>query len=471
MKKAIFTDTIRLTAALAVLAATQPAAAESAEDYPGVTLGDQTAAMYLSPLWSVDGLDLPDGGDACQSMAVAGGFVYLSDSSDPGVRKLRRYDRDTGERAADLRISYPAGMEAPEGALSHAGTDDDGTLYVWTELPDGSSPVMDIDIVDPSSGEVTRRISHDLGAILPERYININSVHLGHPQVTGSLSDGDYELAVTETFSNAGEDALGIRLWRIPMSGGVADDPRASKLLLPSDESGGRIDAFIPVDGNARVAVIDGSKSVVDDGLNPPMYFRVRNLGVSVNSRLTASDGTSPDPRANGVTIFHRGGHRLVVYGNRMTGRSDFAVAYWKDTSSGIDGGNIEKLWTFPAGGFGVPTGGKPATLSAALPHAGDDSRVDIYVYSSGGGLGAYAIGDTRYSGTTDLSELKADRPAVSLRGSTVSLSEPAAIEVLSVDGRRVMRAGASTSHDLSRLPRGVYLVKVAGTVLKALIP
>lgn len=447
-------------------------AAESDNDFGPVTIGEAAQTLYISPLWLIsDGLDQLSGGDAYQSMAVAGDVIYISDSSSSNTKVLHRYGRNNGSRLTDLAITYPSDIQAPSRAITHVGTDDSGILYVWAELPDGASPLIDIDVINPTTGEVTRRITHDLQTILPERYLNISSIHFGHPQITGSLDSGNYELALTETFSTVGSNTVGIRLWRVPMTNGVADDPRASKLLLPSDEDEGRIDAFIPVDPNARVTMIDDRKSIIDDGVNLPMYFRVRNLGVQVNSRLAASDGTSPEPKASGVTIFNWGPYRLMVYGNSVMNSTNFVVAHWKDTSEGINGGNIEKLWTLPKSNFNASHGTKPATLSCALPHEGNDKRTDLYVYSSGNGLGAYAIGDTRYSGTTDLPEMKFEDQSVSIQGATITLTYPEAVEVVSIDGKSVMTSQAAISHDLSNLHQGVYIVKIADRLFKIYIP
>lgn len=459
----------RYAISVALLSVTSlPLFAESELDYAGVTIGESEQTLYLSPLWLVsDGLEQNDNGDAFQSMTVVGDVIYISDASNSEVKQLRRYSRINGSRLADLQISYPSSIQPPTGAISHVGTDGAGVLYVWSELNDGASPVVDIDVVDPQSGDVTSRIRHDLSLILPERYVNISSIHLGHPQVVGSLVSGNYELALTEIFSMVGSNSNGIRLWRIPMAGGKPDDPRASKLLLPNDESEGRIDAFIPIDRNARVAMIDGSKSIVDDGVNLPMYFRVRNLGVQVNSRLETSDGSSPDAKANGLTLFNWKQYRLMAYGNSVTSGSNFAIAHWKDTSTGINGGNIEKLWTLPKSGFDFPSGKSPVTLSHAVPHEGNDNRVDLYVYSSGNGLGAYAISDTPHSGTTDLPEMKFDYPAIVINGSTVTLTHPAVLEVVSIDGRYVMSLDSAVSHDLSGLSTGVYIIKTSGRQFK----
>lgn len=449
-----------------------PLLAETELDYNGVTIGETEQTLFLSPLWLVsDGLEQQDGGDAFQSMTVVGDVIYISDASNNDVKSLRRYSRANGSRLTDLMITYPSSIQSPTGPITHVGADGAGALYVWSELPDESSPVVDIDIVDPQSGNVTSRIRHDLRLIVPERYVNISSIHLGHPQVTGSLISGNYELALTEIFSMEGSEKDGIRLWRIPMVNGEPDDPRASKLLLPNDESEGRIDAFIPFDRNARIEMIDGSKSIVDDGVNRPMYFRVRNLGVQVNSRLETSDGLSPEAKANGLTIFNWGQYRLLVYGNSVTSSSNFVVAHWKDTSDGINGDNIEKLWTFPKLGFG-PIGGKlPVTLSHAMPHEGNELRIDLYVYTSGGGLGAYAIGNTRYSGTTDLPEIKFDHPVVTINGTTVTLTQPATLKVVSVDGKYVMSSDSAVSHDLSSLPAGVYIIITSGRHFKIHLP
>lgn len=463
----------RYAISVALLSITSlPLIAESDLDYNGVSIGESEQTLYLSPLWLVsDGLEQHDDGDAFQSMTVVGDVIYISDASIGDAKLLRRYSRANGSRLTDLPIVYPSSIQVPAGPITHVGADGAGALYVWSGLPDESSPVVDIDIVDPQSGAVTSRIRHDLRLIAPERYVNIRSIHLGHPQITGSLFSGNYELAMTEIFSMAGSDTDGIRLWRIPMVGGEPDDPRASKLLLPNDESDGRIDAFIPIDRNARVAMIDGSKSIVDDGINRPMYFRVRNLGVQVNSRLETSDGSSPEAKANGMTIFNWGQYRLMIYGNNVTNGSNFAIAHWKDTSEGISGGNIEQLWTFPKLGFGPSLGKSPVTLSHAMIHEGNDKRIDLYVYSSGNGLGAYAIGDTRYSGTTDLPKMKYDYPTVTINGAIVTLTYPAALEVVSIDGKYVMSSGPAASHDLSGLSAGVYIIKTSGRQFKIQLP
>lgn len=449
-----------------------PLLAETELDYNSVTIGETEQTLYLSPLWLVsDGLEQQDNGDAFQSMTVVGDVIYISDASNSDVKLLRRYSRDNGSRLTDLAITYPSSIQAPTGPITHVGSDGAGALYVWSGLPDASSPVVDIDIVDPKSGEVTSRISHDLRLIVPERYVNITSIYLGHPQVTGSLISGNYELALTEIFSMEGSDNDGIRLWRIPMVDGEPDDPRASKLLLPNAESEGRIDAFIPFDRNARVAMIDGSKSIVDDGVNKPMYFRVRNLGVQVNSRLETSDGSSPEAKANGLTIFNWGQYRLLAYGNSVTGGSNFVVAHWKDTSSGINGDNIEKLWTIPKLSFAPAGGESSVTLSHAMTHEGNELRIDLYVYTSGSGLGAYAIGNTRYSGTTDLQEMKFDDPIVAINGTTVTLTQPATLKVVSIDGKYVMSSDSAVNHDLSSLPAGVYIIITSGRYFKIHLP
>lgn len=462
----------RQLATVALMSAiSMPLIAESAQDYNGVTIGE-SQTLYISPLWLTSGgLEQQDGGDSFGTMAVAGEVVYISDCSDSSVKQLRRYDRSTGTRLSDLPITYPSAIDAPAGAITHVGTDGDGVLYVWSGLADGSEPVVDIDVVNAESGEVTQRIVHKLAEILPDRYTAISSIHLGHPQITGSLASGNYELALTETFSTEGSSVIGIRLWRIPMVNGSADDPRASKLLLPNDETDGKIDAFIPVDNDARVTMIDDRKSIVDDGTNRPMYFRVRNLGVNVNSRLEASDGTSPAAKANGVSIFNWGDQRLIVYGNSVDNGVNFVVAHWKDTSAGIDGDNIEKLWTLPQTAFGTPQGKAPVTLSCAVPHQGNDGRIDLYVYSSGSGLGAYAIGTEQYSGTSDLQEIGFVAPGVEISGSTVRLTRPEPVEVVSVDGRVALLSSAALTHDLSGLATGVYIVKVSGSSHKVYIP
>ena len=103
--------------------------------------------------------------------------------------------------------------------------------------------------------------------------------------------------------------------------------------------------------------------------------------------------------------------------------------------------------------------------------HEGNDKRIDLYVYSSGNGLGAYAIGDTRYSGTTDLPKMKYDYPTVTINGAIVTLTYPATLEVVSIDGKYVMSSGPAASHDLSGLSAGVYIIKTSGRQFKIQLP
>lgn len=439
--------------------------------YSGYQPPETNKTVFITPLWMNCGdWGQPANGDYARSMAATDEVIYITDCSDAERPTLWRFDPVSGRRLTDLPVTYTNDITPSGGLINHVGTDNEGLLYVSAEVRNASEPTVNIDIIDPSDGTVTKRISHKLTEILPDKYIQIKSRYIGNPEISGSLAEGTYELVVPETFDFYGgsdPDGTGIRLWRIRYENGMSDDdPRVSKLLLPTNESDGRLDPYIRVDENARVAIIDEKKSIVDDGINPPMYFRVKNLGIRVNSWLKPS-GEAVDPKAIGITAFEWDGQRYLIYGSNLDGGTRFSISHWTDTNLGLDGDNIKHVWTIPAitQGMGLQTESIPLTLTRVINDQ-TRNRVNLYLYSPGNGLAAYSISDRRQSGTTDIANIE-DVPKWELSNNRLMLSSPQPLKAVRPDGTIARIYPAAITHNLSDLRHGIYILISESVVIK----
>lgn len=441
---------------------------ENPETYDGYDYGTPGKKMYIISSWINRGVDRSDETANPGEMAVSEGIVYVAGMTSAESHSLARFDAKSGERLSDLTLSYPGGISAPPSPISHVGTDQNGILYVSAEVKNSDSPTIDIDIVNPTSGDVTNRISHNLKEISPSNYISMTSRFIAHPEITGDLSTGDYQLAAIETFDyqdSKGNDGIGIRLWRVQCTEWKSDDdPHVSKLLLPIDKTDGRIDAYIPIDEDARVWTLDSKKSLVDNGIDPPMYYTGRNIGINLKSYLEP-DGGTVDKAAVGATTFEWDGQRYIVYGSEISGAVRYSVAHWMDTDNGLDAGNIKHVWTVPAlpGGLGSGASGRTVTLSKTVP---DSDGMNLFLYSPGHGLAAYALSDQKGSGTTIVADI--DAPGTwELALGILHLPSARPLTVYNSVGTVIAAYNASVTHDLNALPCGVYILSCGDLTIK----
>lgn len=146
----------------------------------------------------------------------------------------------------------------------------------------------------------------------------------------------------------------------------------------------------------------------VDGSSTAFALYRMEGLKMNIVGQL----GNSADKDVLHTDCVNNGGCRFTVGGSEMLAYSSASAGNntkWKLAVHGnADMSDLKYGWTIPAGGLGNTESGTSAAPAVAVPMG--DGVTNVYVYSPGNGLAAYAVTD-KTSGISDITADTADAP------------------------------------------------------------
>lgn len=413
--------------------------------YTNLVIGQKNTTF--GQRWAVE-LSQADNGDNAGAFAVSGDVVYVLDASNGG-KSLARFNTENGVALTSLAISYPDGISDPGLTLSQVGVDDDGTLFVsYNSTATTNDPWLYLDIVDPSSGAISQRVSYQLKTIRAYPENTFTSYGFSTPRVGGSLLGGNYTISMvekggeivdgsTETYANVPPaETLSLCHYQFVNGASVNSYNPALMGLSPSDNYEAYPTPHSLVD-TKRVYLVDayGKRAMIFrsalDNISPAESF-----GSSIDDE--EEEGYEDLSGGNGSCHFQLNGQPLVVQGISCGATAArWRLGTWPvelpNNCKAFSSDDYQKLVDFPAteAGLGTSSASNPATLCQARVVNGVG---EVYIYSPGSGLARYDLGEPMSNSA--LWPVAETRPLLTVNRHMVSVSEACQIEVVSLDGR-----------------------------------
>lgn len=372
----------------------------------------------------------------CATFLVHDGIIYTGgkwDSVSDNVT-FHRYDASTGEQLSDINISLNGYDDKPSSGYITLRADDAGTVYMIgaigkiTSQVDAPSVFYTVNLKDAT---ITGR--HTIPGVKNGCF---------YPIVNGDITGGDYDVWRVyggNIYCNGNEYKLG-------KSYGIAKRP-----------------TITPVTRNK--VIIDCDKSMPQSGLVVASRFDTNELYQEANSPYdhTAScnglayfdhkdiEMTGISAMEDGIQIFYIIRH-IAPLSKYQNITYDLEYDESPDMQSHL-------LWKVPVD---FSNGEVSAPLSM-MQTAKSGNSTKLYVASPGYGISVYTIigpGRTTESNITSTSD---DNPRFVLSDRQISFPYAVNAGIYDLDGHCLLAAEEATVLSLAHLPKGVYILHIAG--------
>lgn len=465
---------------------------------PEFQLTGDDYTSYVSTLWEWD-LANVDGNQNQMSMAKCGNTLYVCVTyfDDVENRKgnlfLCKYSVETGEHLENITIETPNDFKPGMSEQSYAiVSDDDGNLIVALAKPDAKGKMYCIDMrkVDFSGNEPQLLADTAVQIELPNMTASKYEPWMERlNDFSGSFDDGQFSFYTTV-------GRLHDSRWRYTGFDIVVDT------TLPLDEQVSVDEKYLRVKGehyqnsSPDMVLFPGSVSSYVTTLNQWMYGDNDNVSTGMVNPTLIQDGYTTDDNlgvfdwhssdkgyCRGFYPFYHNGHALAVYGasNNETDGATFRVITLPGEQTFF---GAEELFTipstpFPAGGEAHKAYPKNYLQLVVVEPLENQMRNNVvsevtrlYVCAPGCGIAAYEL--VTPMSAAGVESVEFENANVRIEGwnlmvdNSEVLSAGTRVEVFDFSGRKLHSSRlTSTSHDLSFLAPGIYLVKVGRQVLK----
>lgn len=365
------------------------------------------------------------------------GIIYTGgkwDSADDSVT-FHRYEASTGEQLPDIHISLNGYADKPSSGYVTLRTDDVGTVYMIgaigkiTSLVDAPAVFYTVNLKDAT---ITGK--HTISGIKDGCF---------YPIINGDIAGGDYDV------------------WRV-YGGSVYRNKEEYKLKTTYG-----------ITRRPTITPITRDKVIVDCDKSMPQSGRVIASGRWDTQSLYQEDNSPYDHTAscNGLSHFDHKDIEMTGISAMEDGIQTYYIvrhiaplSKYQNITYDLEYDESPDmqshlLWKLPVD---FSNGEVSAPLSM-MQTAKSGNSTKLYVASPGYGISAYTIigpGRTTESNITSTSD---NNPQFVLADRQISFPYTVNAGIYDLDGRCVLAAEEATVLSLAHLPKGVYILYIAG--------
>lgn len=368
-------------------------------------------------------------GSLNRSMAASRDFVFIagrSTNAEDADIYIDQYSLRTGEHLRRIALSDEG--KVPSLPCNTVLLDEAGHLCIANQTTKSTSNHIFLYQVELGTGQ--------LSLLADLRGSKTVVTRIDHIALYGDVTSSEYY--VFGAVSGKGHVAR----WTVTDEEGV--DPECEVIKVGEFASGASTFGTAPI-----IYAIDEDWYIVDGGNTAPAMYSFSD------NKLLAKAFDESQPVAvseNGFSVGDFGQETIAAYPcTAPANGAQFAIANISEVPT--------LLWTVPAAGLGTTDSGTNAAPTA-LVEAADGTLVAV-VYSPGNGLAAYRITDG-----AAVCDISADTVSYRLDGLTLTLSQPATVEIYTAAGQLLTR----TTTDRATLPSaGLYIAVINGRAHKLL--
>lgn len=467
-----------LSAGLLLVSAPVGAAASENSEAVKFQMGD--GDYYLHNAWSISPSDgntlVKTVGDEPHSIVAKDDIIYIADNSDKGSYTVKRFNAFTGEQLQDLTIDVSV------STYKYSKFSNRRNFYLVKD--DADNIIMAFDVVDDADDhvrlfwtllDVANPQVKDLNVYHNTAIASLNWCCVGMPHFSGDVTSGTYSAYFPLSY-DVNTDYLHDKIYntRIYYTACI-NNVETSNLFVVWYEPMGYFDEAIETGDRSVVNFLNEEFYVMDNGLNP-LSLRALSYPVSI---ATTEDWAGHDNSACGFGAFEFSGHRFVVYGMDS---SSYMLCVWDseipdryDRNSGFDLSGIEGKAVIPCSPGGSiqsrADGAAVRNFSAELeyPDTANGPVMMIYLYTPGQSLKACQLSHSdRLTGSALSVWDGASESYFSITdGKAVFGRTVGQVDVYALSGQKILGDRNTRELDLSRLAKGVYLMKFDGSAAK----
>lgn len=319
---------------------------------------------------------------------------------------LDKYDAASGEYLGRQEISTEGeGYITTISACNDIFLDAANNLCV-TNISNNSNGTLQLIVVNPSNGNIIKRIS----VTAPER--------VDHTNIFGNAMSGEaYLFASPNTLNNTT-----VYRWELNDGNPISVTPETITISNFYAKTSSSVTKF---GATPRIYPISKDRFYIDGSSTSFTLYDFSTKSI-ISSFATAPNNCVPiNEQGNGGTFFMHDGIPFIVYNSSSFSKADandtkykFTIAQVSDHS---EWGNITKYWTFPNDNLGTYINGKqdygmpvsylqysavsgtPKSRISTYATRNDYDRTNIYIYVPDNGMAAYTL--SRYKHITTSAE------------------------------------------------------------------
>ena len=314
---------------------------------------------------------------------------------------LDKYDAASGEYLGRQEISTEGeGYITTISACNDIFLDAANNLCV-TNISNNSNGTLQLIVVNPSNGKITKRIS----VTAPER--------VDHTNIFGNAMSGEaYLFASPNTLNNTT-----VYRWELNDGNPISVTPETITISNFYAKTSSSVTKF---GATPRIYPISKDRFYIDGSSTSFTLYDFSTKSI-VSSFAANTDCAPLNEQGNGGTYFIHDGIPFIVYNSSSFSKADANDTKYKFTIAQVsdhnEWGNITKYWTFPNDNLGTYINGKqdygmpvsylqysavsgtPKSRISTYATRNDYDRTNIYIYIPDNGMAAYTL--SRYKHIT----------------------------------------------------------------------